>query len=72
MRKSYEKQILDHNVDKFSLIVRDDIDMFFSIKTLTEANKNTALQVNSISGAKKNYRRFEMVYCKRQAYKAIA
>ncbi len=53
MRKSYEKQILDHNVDKFSLMVIDDINMFSFTKTLTEANKNAALQVNSVIGVKK-------------------
>ena len=53
MRKSYEKQILDHNVEKFSLMVRDDINMFSSTETLTEADKNAELQVNSVSGAKK-------------------
>lgn len=53
MRKGYEKQILDHNVEKFSLIVRDDIVMFSSTKTFTEADKNATLQVNSVSGAKK-------------------
>ena len=52
MGKSYKKQILDHNVEKFSLMVRDDIDMFFSTETLTEADKNAALQFNSVSGAK--------------------
>ncbi len=53
MRKSYEKQILDHNVEKFSLMVRDDINMFSSTETLTEADKNAELQVNSVSSAKK-------------------
>lgn len=53
MRKGYEKQTLDHNVEKFSLMVRDDIDMFSSSEILTEADKNAALQVNSVSGAKK-------------------
>ena len=52
MRKGYKKQILDHNVEKFSLIIKDDIDMFSFTKTLTEVNKNAALQVNSISCAK--------------------
>ena len=52
MNKSYEKQILDHNVKKFSLMLIDDIDMFFSTETLAEIDKNTALQVNSVSGAK--------------------
>ena len=52
MKNSYEKQTLDHNVEKFSLMVRDDIDMFSSIETLTEADKNAALQINSINGVK--------------------
>ncbi len=53
MRKDYEKQILDYNVEKFSLMVRDDIDLFSSTEILTQADKNAALQVNSVSGAKK-------------------
>ena len=53
IRKSYEKQILDHNVEKFSLMVRADLDMFSSAETLTQANQNAALQVNLVSGAKK-------------------
>lgn len=44
MRKGYEKQILNHHVEKFCLIIRDDIDMFSSTKTLTEVDKNAALQ----------------------------
>lgn len=43
IRKSYEKQILDHNVKKFSLIVRVNLDMFFSTKILTQANQNAKL-----------------------------
>ena len=54
MRKSYKKQVLDHNVEKFVLMVSDDIDMFSSTETLTEVDKNAALQVNSVSGAKKS------------------
>lgn len=53
IKKSYKKQILDHNVEKFSLIVRDDIDLFLSTKVLTQANKNAILQVNSVSDIKK-------------------
>ncbi len=53
MRKSYEKQILDHKFEKFSPMVRDDIDMFFFTETLIEADQNAVLQVNSVSGAKK-------------------
>ncbi len=53
MRKGYKKQILDYNVEKFSLMVRDDIDLFSSTEILTQADKNTALQVNSVSSAKK-------------------
>ena len=32
MRKNYKKQILDYNIEKFSLIVKDNIDLFFSSK----------------------------------------
>ncbi len=53
MRKGYEKQILDYNIEKFSLIVGDDIDLFSSTKILTQADENAALQVNSVNGAKK-------------------
>ncbi len=53
MRKGYEKQILDYNVEKFSLMVRDDIDLLSSTEMLTQVDKNAALQVNSVSNAKK-------------------
>ncbi len=53
IRKEYEKQILDYNVKKFSLMVRDDIDLFSSTKILTQVDKNSTLQVNSMNGAKK-------------------
>ena len=33
-------------------MVRNDIDMFFSTETLIEANKNAALQLNSVSDGK--------------------
>ncbi len=52
MRKGCEKQILDYNVEKFSLMVKDDIDLFSSTKILTQADENAALQVNSVSDAK--------------------
>ncbi len=53
MRKGYEKQILDYNVEKFSLMIRYNIDLFSSTKILTQANENATLQVNSVSDAKK-------------------
>ncbi len=34
-------------------MVRDDIDLFSSLKILTQADENAALQVNSVSGVKK-------------------
>lgn len=52
MKKSYKKQILNHNVEKFSLRVKDNIDIFSSTKTLAEANKNAILNINSVIGAK--------------------
>ena len=53
MRKKYKKQILDYNIEKFSLMVKDDIDIFVSIKILIQADKNAVLQVNSMNDAKK-------------------
>ncbi len=53
MKKSYERQILDFNIENFSLMVRDDINLFSSTKILTQVDENAALQVNSVSGAKK-------------------
>lgn len=53
IRNDYKKQIVDHNVEKFRMIVRDDIDMFLTTKILMQANKNTVLQVNSVSDTKK-------------------
>lgn len=43
IKKSYKRQILDHNIEKFSLIVKTDLNMFFFIKTLTQANQNATL-----------------------------
>lgn len=53
IRKDYEKRILDCNVNKFSLIIKDDMNIFVSIKIIILANKNVILQINSISGIKK-------------------
>ncbi len=53
MKKKYKRQILDYNVEKFSLIVRDNIDLFSSTEILTQAIKNATLQVNSMSGTEK-------------------
>ncbi len=43
MKKGYKKQILDYNIEKFSLMIRDNIDWFSSTKILTQAGENTAL-----------------------------
>lgn len=48
MRKDYEKQILDHNIVKFNLMVRAYLSMFFSAKILTQANQNAELQINLV------------------------
>lgn len=54
MKKSFQKQILDHNVKKFCLIVRANLDMLSSAKLLTETNPNAALQITLIRDAKKS------------------
>lgn len=38
IRKSYEKQILNYNVDKFSLIVKANFNIFSHNRILTWAN----------------------------------
>lgn len=53
MRKNYIRQILNHNVEKFSLIVRDDIYIFLSIEIIIQVNKNVILEINSMSDMKK-------------------
>lgn len=53
MKKSYKKQILDYNVKKFNLMIKTNLVMFFSIKTLTQTDQNIALQINLINNAKK-------------------
>ena len=35
IKKNYEKQILNYNIEKFSLMVKDNIDIFSSTKILT-------------------------------------
>ena len=53
IRKSYKRQILDSNIEKFSLMIRNDIDLFFSTKILIHVNKNAGLQINSSSITKR-------------------
>lgn len=43
IKKGYEKQILNHNAEKFSQMIRDNIDIFSSNKKFTEVEKNAAL-----------------------------
>lgn len=43
IRKVYENQILDHNIEMFSLMVKDNRDMFLSTKILIQADKNAVL-----------------------------
>lgn len=35
MGKNYKREILDHNIKKFSCIVKNDIDIFLFIEILT-------------------------------------
>lgn len=53
IKKSYKKEILDYNIKKFSLMIKIELDMFFSVKILTQANKNVKLQINLVRNAKK-------------------
>ena len=53
MKKDYERRILDYNIEKFSLMVKNDIDIFSSIEIPTKVDKNIILSVNSISDVKK-------------------
>lgn len=53
IKKGYKKYIIDQNIKKFSLIVRNNIDIFFSSKILIKINKNAILQVNFVSTVKK-------------------
>lgn len=53
VKNNYEKQILDHNDKKLSLIVRDNINLFSSTDIPTKANYNAILQVNFVGSAKK-------------------
>lgn len=43
MRNDYNKQILDNNIEKFNLMIKNNINILFSAKALTNANKNTIL-----------------------------
>ena len=42
--KNYKKQILDHIIKKFSLMIRVDLDMFTFAKTLTWDKQNIILR----------------------------
>lgn len=53
MKIDYEKQILDYNIKRFSLMVRVDLDMFLSTQIFTQDNQNAELQINSRSSVKK-------------------
>lgn len=53
MKKSYKKKVLDHNIEKFSLMVRSNLNIFVFAETITQVNQNAQLQVISVSGTKK-------------------
>lgn len=53
MKKGYKNQILDYDVEKFNLIVKNDINIFVFSKSLIKANKNILLKVTSLNRAKK-------------------
>lgn len=43
MKKDYQRQIFVSNIEKFSFIIKNDIDIFSSTKTLIHDNKNFVL-----------------------------
>lgn len=53
MRIGYEKQILDHNTQKFSWMIRVDLNIFSSAETLIELNRIAKFQVKLVSDIKK-------------------
>lgn len=52
IRKKDMRQILNHYFEKFSLMIRDDIEILSSTKIPIQPNKNVILEVNFVSGAK--------------------
>lgn len=62
IKKSYKKQILYYNVEKLSLIIKHNIDIFFFIKILIKIIKNIILQLKFISSVKKNHQKLEIIY----------
>lgn len=53
MKKGQKKHILDYNTEKFSIIIKDDINMFLSTQILMQTEKNVVLQVNFVNDIKK-------------------
>lgn len=43
MKKSYKRQILDCNIEMFSLMVRNDINLFLFTEILAQVDKNAVL-----------------------------
>lgn len=54
IKKRYEKQILNHNIKKFSFMIKTNLNIFFSIKILIQISQNTKFQMNLISNIKKS------------------
>lgn len=52
MKKGYKGQVLNHNIEKFSQMVKDDMDIFSNTKILMQTNQNVILQIQSMSGTK--------------------
>lgn len=76
INKSYKKQILNHNIKKFNLIIKANLNMFSFIKTLIHINQNTTLQINSVSSIKKiredlkqHFRKYK---CQRLQYSCLS
>lgn len=53
IKKNYKRQILYYNIQKFSLIIKSNIDIFSYTKILILSDKNAILQVNFVKDTKK-------------------
>lgn len=59
IEKAYKKQFLDFNIEKLSLIIRINLNLFFFVQILIHTNQNTVLQINLVNIVKKIMKNLE-------------